>query len=269
MADRLALALPPWAEGVLVIGDVHGQGRLFQAAAELAAAERRYVLSLGDLVDRGPDNAGCIRLMLDLLGRQAGSFIRGNHDDKLHRTLKGNPTSVDSDLAVTLEQLDAAPDSKALRRGFCGAFRAAPFVVALGNSVMVHGGFARAMLASRTFHPRLKALALYGEATPGGTGNKPVRTYRWASKVRAEATIIIGHHPISDRVVLVRNSKLGGRVVHLDCGAGKGRGLGVLRLTSDGRIEDASRIAYNGHGPELEPAALVSIEELEGKEEIG
>ncbi|MEZ5861120.1 MAG: metallophosphoesterase [Geminicoccaceae bacterium] len=168
MADRLALALPPWAEGVLVVGDVHGQLRLFQAAVDLAEAERRYVLSLGDLVDRGPDNAGCVRLMLDLLGRKAGSFVRGNHDDKLHRTLKGNPTNVDSDLAVTLEQLDAAPDAKALKRGFCSAFRAAPFVVALGSSVMVHGAFARAMLASRTFHPRLKALALYGEATPGG-----------------------------------------------------------------------------------------------------
>ena len=269
MADRLALALPPWAEGVLVIGDVHGQARLFQAAVDLATAERRYVLSLGDLVDRGPDNAGCVRLMLDLLGRKTGTFIRGNHDDKLHRTLKGNPTSVDSDLAVTLEQLDAAPDSKALKRGFCSAFRAAPFVATLGNSVMVHGAFARAMLASRTFHPRLKALALYGETASGGGGSKPVRTYRWAEKVRAGMTVVIGHHPISDRVVLVRANKLGGKVVHLDCGAGKGRGLGVLRLASDGRIENASRIAYAGHGPELEPAPLVMIEELDGKEEIG
>ncbi|MEZ5903764.1 MAG: metallophosphoesterase [Geminicoccaceae bacterium] len=139
MADRLALALPPWAEGVLVVGDVHGQLRLFQAAVDLAEAERRYVLSLGDLVDRGPDNAGCVRLMLDLLGRKAGSFVRGNHDDKLHRTLKGNPTNVDSDLAVTPGAARRGADSKALKRGFCSAFRAAPFVVALGSSVMVHG----------------------------------------------------------------------------------------------------------------------------------
>ncbi len=269
MVDRLALALPSWAEGVLVIGDVHGQFRLFQAAVDLAVAERRYALSLGDLVDRGPDNAGCVRLMLDLLERKAGSFIRGNHDDKLHRTLKGNPTSVDSDLAVTLEQLDAAPDAKALKRGFSSAYRAAPFAVTLGDSVMVHGAFARAMLASGTFHPKLKALALYGETASGGGGSKPVRTYRWAEKVRAGTTVVIGHHPISDREVLVRANKLGGKVVHLDCGAGKGRGLGVLRLTGDGRIEDAMRIAYGGQGPELEPAPLVSIDDVEGKEEIG
>lgn len=269
MADRQALALPSWAEGVLVIGDVHGQVRLFQAAVDLAAAERRYVLSLGDLVDRGPDNAGCVRLMLDLLDRKAGRFIRGNHDDKLHRTLKGNPTSVDSDLAVTLEQLDAASDSKALKRGFCSAFRAAPFVVTLGDSVMAHGAFARAMLASRTFHPKLKALALYGETAASRGGSKPVRTYRWAEKVRAGTTVVIGHHPISDRAVLVRASKPGGRVIHLDCGAGKGRGLGVLRLTGDGRIEDALRIAYAGHGPELAPAPMMPIEDVERKEEIG
>ena len=263
MADRSVLALPAWAEGVLVVGDVHGQSELFQAAVDLAAEERRFVLSLGDLVDRGPDNAGCIRLMLDLLHRQTGLFLRGNHDDKLYRTLKGNPTTIDGDLAFTLEQLDAAPDSKALKSGICKAYRAAPFLVQIGTTVMVHGAFAPAMLSSRTFHPRLRALALFGETKPGGKEAKPIRTYGWAEKVPAGMTVIIGHHPISDKAVLVRTNRQGGRVVHLDCGAGKGRGLGTLRLGIEGRIESALRFAHGAQGPQAEEASLIAIEEVE------
>ncbi len=269
MADRAVLALPAWAEGVLVVGDVHGQSGLFQAAVDLAAVESRFVLSLGDLVDRGPDNAGCIRLMLDLLHRQIGLFLRGNHDDKLYRTLKGNPTTIDGDLAFTLEQLDAAPDAKALKSGICKAYRAAPFLVRIGTSVMVHGAFARAMLSSRTFHPRLRALALFGEAKANGSGTKPIRTYRWAERVPAGMTVIIGHHPISDEAVLVRTNRQGGSVVHLDCGAGKGRGLGALRLESEGRIENALRFAPGARGPQAEEAPLIAIEEVEQTSKIG
>jgi hypothetical protein len=81
---------------------------------------------LGDLVDRGPDNAATAADAAAAAQGQ-GLFIRGNHDDKLFRTLKGNPTIVDSDLAVTLEQLDAAADGKLLKKRFAEAYRAAPF----------------------------------------------------------------------------------------------------------------------------------------------
>lgn len=261
MVDRLDLALPAWAEGVLVIGDVHGQDQLFRAAIALAAAERRFVVSLGDLVDRGPDNAACIRLVLDLLRREAGLFLRGNHDDKLYRALKGNPVTIDGDLALTLEQLDSAPDSEALKKGFSDAYRAAPFLVRLGTCIMVHGAFAPAMLATRTFNSGLKALALFGETKAHGTGPEPVRTYGWVERIPAGTTVVIGHHPISDEKVLVRTNGRGGSVVHLDCGAGKGRGLGTLRLASDGEVLNAVRFDRCGRELRGKEAPFVAVDE--------
>lgn len=269
MVERLALTLPGWASGALVIGDLHGHPDLFGALIDVAAEENRFIVSLGDLVDRGTDNAATVRQMLQLLEAGRGLFIRGNHDDKLYRTLKGNPTLVDSHLAVTIEQLDAAADGRALKAGFSEAFRAAPFIVRLGDTVLVHGGWAPAMLASKSLPTRLKALALYGEATLDEGRNKPVRTYRWLDGVPAGMTVVIGHHPLSDAGILVRDNAVGGRLIHLDCGAGKGRGLGALRLTADGRTGLACRAVRRNDAVVVEAAPQAASSGLAENEKIG
>jgi protein phosphatase len=269
VAERLRLELPAWATGILVVGDVHGHPDLFQAMIDLALAEERYLVSLGDLVDRGTDNAATVRQMLSLLQDRQGLFIRGNHDDKLFRTLKGNPTVVDSDLAVTIEQLDAAPDGQALKKGFADAYRAAPFIVRLGDTVLVHGGFAPAMLKAKTLPTKLKALALYGEATQDPVRKKPVRTYRWLYNVAAGTTVVIGHHPVSDETLLVRENARGGRLLHLDCGAGKGRGLGALRLNRKGLVQNACRASRRDDAVVVEAMSMAPYSTVAGNVEIG
>jgi protein phosphatase len=265
----LSLVLPPWAEGVLVVADVHGHPELFEPLIDLAERERRFLVSLGDLVDRGPDNAATLRQMLLLLDSRRGLFIRGNHDDKLYRTLKGNPTVVDSDLAVTIEQLDAAADGRRLKKRFSDAYREAPFVVDLGRTVMVHGAMAPAMLKARSLPPKLRALALYGEATREETRKKPVRSYRWLEAVPSGLTVVIGHHPISDQTVLVRSSSSGGRLVHLDGGAGKGRGLCALRLDPLGRVIDAARVVRSDRSATIESAAFAPAADVVDRDNIG
>ena len=269
MADRLALALPGWARGVLVIGDVHGHPDLFGGLLRLAEDEHRFVVSLGDLVDRGTDNAATVRQMLGLLAARKGLFIRGNHDDKLFRTLKGNPTVVDSDLAVTVEQLDAAVDGKALEKGFFEAYRKAPYLVVLGDTVMVHGAFAPAMLKAKSLPKRLRSLAIYGEATPDVTTKKPFRTYRWLQSVPARTTVVIGHHPVSDETILVQRNAVGGRLIHLDCGAGKGRGMGALRLDRQGSVDSACRAHRGAAGVSIEATVLTAYSSVAAATEIG
>lgn len=269
MADRLALTLPRWASGALVIGDIHGQAELLETLRDLAEREHLLVVSLGDLVDRGPDNAGALRLMLQLVGTGRGLFIRGNHDDKLFRTLKGNPTIVDGDLAVTIEQLDAASDGKNLKRGFCDAYKEAPFLVELGNTVLVHGAMAPAMLRTKSLPRKLRALALYGEATLDDVRSKPVRTYRWLASVPAGKTVVIGHHPISNSTILTRENAAGGKVIHLDCGAGKARGLGALRLDKQGSIETTWRAIREGNSVRLMTPPMLPVNGVAARSEIG
>lgn len=70
---------------VAVIGDVHGQtDKLRQIIAQLARVpdiHRRWIVFIGDLVDRGPDPAGTISLFCEL-AKQHGkvTWVCGNHE---------------------------------------------------------------------------------------------------------------------------------------------------------------------------------------------
>jgi serine/threonine protein phosphatase 1 len=70
---------------VAVIGDVHGQvdqlARILEHLRELPDYDRRWIVFIGDLVDRGPDSKGAIDLVLDLMlhhGRT--TVVAGNHE---------------------------------------------------------------------------------------------------------------------------------------------------------------------------------------------
>jgi metallophosphoesterase superfamily enzyme len=48
------------------------------------------VVFLGDLVDRGPDSAGVLRLVMNMAAVGEALVLPGNHDDKLRRALLGH-----------------------------------------------------------------------------------------------------------------------------------------------------------------------------------
>ncbi len=87
---------------IRVVGDVHGDSNAFR----FAAATDRFVIQLGDLVDNGPDSAGVLRIMFDLIDEGRGLFLLGNHDFKLARVLAGQVSQPGQALAETLRQLD-------------------------------------------------------------------------------------------------------------------------------------------------------------------
>jgi serine/threonine protein phosphatase 1 len=78
----------PDGERVYAVGDIHGRADLFAALiaaietddAARAIARTSYIL-LGDLVDRGPDSAGVIRLARDWSARRGARLIAGNHEE--------------------------------------------------------------------------------------------------------------------------------------------------------------------------------------------
>jgi len=100
----------PTFAGIRVIGDVHGEAEQFRSAIKEALAKNLFVVALGDLVDRGPDSVGALRLGLELLDRGCGLFLRSNHDDKLRRALLGNPVTVGPELKRTLDAIAAEHD---------------------------------------------------------------------------------------------------------------------------------------------------------------
>lgn len=89
-------------ERVYAIGDIHGRHDLFH---ELIAAivrhwevsprtfDRVEMVLLGDIIDRGPDSALCLKLAHDLVTGSHVRLLRGNHEDLLLKSIAGHPTA--------------------------------------------------------------------------------------------------------------------------------------------------------------------------------
>ena len=71
----------------IIIGDVHGMRQELEALlARADIARDDHVVSVGDLMDKGPDCAGAVRVLRGL--REAGvrvTLVRGNHEERHER----------------------------------------------------------------------------------------------------------------------------------------------------------------------------------------
>lgn len=119
----------------IFIGDIQGcreelEELLERVAFDPSADELHPV---GDLVNRGPDSAGCLRLLRSL---GAGGVL-GNHDLALLATARGarQPRPMD-----TFEDVLAASDREELLAWLAER----PFVRAFEGEVLVHAGFSPA-----------------------------------------------------------------------------------------------------------------------------
>src|ERR1700727_288979 len=83
----LPLGISPEAE-VFAIGDIHGRSDLLAALLDEAALEpklrdKRAIVFLGDLIDRGPDSLGAIDLAAGAkvrIGANEDIALMGNHE---------------------------------------------------------------------------------------------------------------------------------------------------------------------------------------------
>ena len=194
-----------------VIGDVHG------CRAELATlleSELGYVLDrnergrptsarhpagrravfVGDLVDRGPDTPGVLRLVMGMVAAGTAFCVMGNHEAKLLRALRGKQVKVNHGLAESLAQLGAEPaDFVAQVEQFLDGL-ISHYVFDGGRLVVSHAGLIE-QYHGRT-SGRVREFCLYGQTT-GETDEYglPVR-YPWAEEYRGKAVVAYGHTPV-------------------------------------------------------------------------
>ncbi|KAA2212767.1 metallophosphoesterase [Teichococcus oryzae] len=226
--------------GLRVVGDVHGDAAAFAAAIAGAEEKRLFVVQLGDLTDRGPDNPETLRLAFRLRQQRRGLFILGNHDHKLRRALTGALVRPDPEgLGITLAQLDAAPDGAELKAQAIEEISAAPAWLRLGSWVFVHGGFHPRMLrepsppdAGAHKPDGLVPRALFGQVTSRMRDDGyPQRLHNWVHRIPSGITVYCGHEMRSlNGRPFVAVSAAGGRAVFLDTGAGKGGHLSWIDL---------------------------------------
>ncbi|MCB5906559.1 polynucleotide kinase-phosphatase [Streptomyces pinistramenti] len=193
-----------------IIGDIHGcRSELESLLTKLGYAlardtsgravdavhpEGRTAVFVGDLVDRGPDSPGVLRLVMGMTAAGHALCVPGNHENKLGRYLKGRTVRPTHGLAETIEQLDKEDD--ALRS------EAAAFVQGLVSHYVLDGGALVVCHAGlpEKYHGRtsgrVRSFALYGDTT-GETDEfgLPVR-YPWAEEYRGRAAVVYGHTPV-------------------------------------------------------------------------
>lgn len=191
------------------IGDVHGcLDELVTLLGELGYAvvrdgvgrpvdavhpEGRRAIFLGDLVDRGPDSPGVLRLAMGMARAGHALAVPGNHEHKLVRALGGRDVKVSHGLETTLAQLAEEPEE--FRReveSFCRDL-VSHLVLDDGRLVVAHAGLKESYQGRAS--GRVRSFALYGDTT-GETDEfgLPVR-YPWADDYRGSATVLYGHTP--------------------------------------------------------------------------
>ncbi|MDF5757933.1 polynucleotide kinase-phosphatase [Spongiactinospora sp. TRM90649] len=251
-----------------VIGDVHGcraeletllstLGWVIERADGRAVGashpEGRTAVFVGDLVDRGPDTPGVLRLVMGMVAAGTALCVAGNHEQKLAAALAGRKVTVAHGLERSLAQLEAEPPEytalvKSFTEGLISHYR-----LDGGRLVVAHAGL------KEEYHGRasgrVRSFALYGDTT-GETDEYglPVR-YPWAEEYRGRAMVVYGHTPIPE-AVWVNNT------ICLDTGCVFGGSLTALRYPSRELVSvPAEQVWYEpvrplGRGAARDPGVL-------------
>jgi protein phosphatase len=266
-----------------IVGDVHGcrdelEALLDRLGYVATDAVRRHpdgrrAIFVGDLVDRGPDSPGVLRLVMDMVAAGSALAVPGNHDLKLVKKLAGKDVKVAHGLAQTLEQLDALPEDE--RKPFSD--KARRFLDGLvshlwlddGRLVVAHAGMKEDMQGRGS--GAVRAFALYGETTGEiDDFGLPVRL-NWAADYRGRAMVVYGHTP-TPVAEWINNT------ICIDTGCVFGGKLTALRYPERELVEVPAAQVYMEPVRPLGPMkgmtgqqaadAMLDIEDVQGKRTI-
>ncbi len=232
-----------------IIGDIHG---CFDELHDLLLAlgyaveqeggvysvthpEGRRVIFVGDLVDRGPKTPEVLRLVMDMVEREQGFCVVGNHDDKLKRALQGKKVKVAHGLQESLDQLSEYDETFNERVQKFLAGLVSHYVFDGGALAVAHAGIKERYIGRGA--PSIRQFCMYGETT--GEVDEfglPVR-YPWAEDYRGQALVVYGHTPIPEPEFL-------NNTVNIDTGCVFGGELTALRYPEKSFVSVSAREVY-------------------------
>ncbi len=158
--------------------------------------DKRKLIFLGDMVDRGPASDKVMELILELNNQNMAYAVLGNHDEKFLRYLKGNPVKVNSGLETTISQFEGK--SEEFKNNVIRFLKGLPshYVLDDGRIVAVHAGIKEDMQGKDK--REIKDYCVFGE--PGEKKKDdglPVRQ-DWGRNYNGKAKVVYGHTPVKD-----------------------------------------------------------------------
>ena len=211
----------------LIVGDIHGCWDELQALLDLAAlGGDDAIISIGDLVDRGPESPRVLRFFRDTPNARA---IMGNHERKHVRAARGETDSAQSQIITALQfgdEYTAALDYMA----------SLPAFLQLPEADLVHG----------FFEPGVPLAAQRAEVIIGTTSGEAYLQERldhlWYELYDGAKPLIVGHRNyLGLSVPLLYPSPAAPRVYGLDTSCVYGGALTGLILPGFRLIGVASR----------------------------
>lgn len=189
-----------------IIGDIHGcfdelyalvlklgYQVVFDGKFHLFHPQKRKLVFVGDLVDRGPKTPEVLRFVMDVVKQGMAYCVNGNHDNKLLRKLKGHEVKISHGLAESLAQLDDEPS--AFKEKVVNFLENLPsyYLFDGGKLAVAHAAIKEKYLERTS--TTIRKYCMYGPTTGEvDESGLPVRK-NWAENYAGEAYIVYGHTP--------------------------------------------------------------------------
>lgn len=236
--DRLRTAY----RGITVVGDIHGDAEQLRNALAWARSRQHFVWLLGDIIDYGKDTLVCADIAYEAVMYGHAGLSIGNHERKIARWLDQKQSRLNEGNRVTIDALQRLQTTD--RRCWIGRFRAilahATLMTQIGDVTLTHAAVHPSLWSTQPEQQSIEQFALYGQ---GETNGKYRRVRHWVNAIPKGQMVLVGHDVIA-ALPLILTGTLGGQVVFLDTGCGKGGYLSTadLRFSSDGlRLECFNR----------------------------
>lgn len=229
-----------------IVGDIHGcidefvdllesLGYADDGHGEYSSPDGRTLVVVGDLVDRGPDSATVVSIVAKMVLSGNAIWVKGNHDCKMIRALRGNPVKLDEDLKNTLSSMrQFGLPEEVIKLDDAGQIL--PYAMLDGgNLIVAHAGL-REDLIGRTDKTAI-AFAKYGDVNREALAKGRVIRNNWAEEYGGTPLVVYGH------VVVERPLKLN-NTINVDTGCVFGGELTALRYPEMTFVSAKAQKAY-------------------------
>ena len=212
------------ASRTIVVGDIHGcYDELMELLEKAALAEDDRVVSVGDLITKGPKSKEVLELFMT---DARFTTVIGNHDLMLRRKWNGE------DVDLSSAQKEAHKELKGEKDAYASFFNRLPFTIDLGTNLVVHAGLRPNFeLYSQTSGDLTRLRTLGGdresdEGTP------------WYHVYYGEKVVLFGHWPAPE-------PRRGKKAIGLDTGCVYGHNLTAYIIETDEFFSVEAKRSYD------------------------
>lgn len=229
--SKASVTPPILVDGAIVVGDIHGDLSACEWAYAQSKDEKLPLIFLGDVIDYGDNSIEVVEFVYDLLSKGEALMMRGNHERKIVKWIDEPGIKLSSGNRTTTKKVNqmSQEDKDKWKKKMKAVYGLSEGIREFGDFVTTHAAIHPSYWSGNRKYEVFQT-AMFGISDPKTTHSNYVPSYKWIDSIPKGRTVIVGHHHRSQTHEIV-SGKLGGEVIFLDTGGGKGgpHTLAVIR----------------------------------------